>query len=455
MYMPNSKRRHSERDFTPTHPHAAAIDIGSRMHGAAVPPDRDTEPVRAFGTYTGDLQQLADWFERCGVRTMQRNPRAGCRRLRHRDKTANAPAFDARAALHAVLGVDLTQIHGLGPSLALKLIGECGTDLSAWPNAKHFTSWLCLAPANKISGGKVLSTRTRRSGSRAAALLRLAAVTVGRTQTALGAFYRRLSARVGKAKAVTATARKIATLFYDTLRHGINYADPGASYYEDSIAPGFSPTSDAARSLSVTCCTRCRRQGSFSGSLPDRLDEIARENGVAPEAIEVWFADEARVGQKNKITRRWAKRGTRPSAPKDQRTVSAYIFGAICPKDGKGAALVMPRCDTEAMNLHLAEIATQIAPGAHAALLVDQAGWHLSGGLIVPPNITLIALPAKCPELNPQENIWQFMRENWLSNRVFKSFNDIADHCCDAWNKLIDQPWRIMSIGIRDWAYRS
>ena len=152
---------------------------------------------------------------------------------RHRDKTANAPAFDARAALHAVLGVDLTQIHGLGPSLALKLIGECGTNLSAWPNAKHFTSWLCLAPANKISGGKVLSTRTRRSGSRAAALLRLAAVTVGRTQTALGAFYRRLSARVGKAKAVTATARKIATLFYNTLRHGIDYADPGASYYED------------------------------------------------------------------------------------------------------------------------------------------------------------------------------------------------------------------------------
>ena len=85
------------------------------------------------------------------------------------------------------------------------------------------------------------------------------------------------------------------------------------------------------------------------------------------------------MGQKNKITRRWAKRGTRPSAPKDQRTASAYIFGAICPRDGKGAALVMPRCDTEAMNLHLAEIATQIAPGAHAALLVDQAGWALKG----------------------------------------------------------------------------
>ena len=91
---------------------------------------------------------------------------------RQRTRQPNAPAFDARAALHAILGVDLTQIHGLGPYLALKLVGECGTDLRAWPSAKHFTSWLCLAPGNKISGGKVLSSRTRRSSSRAAALLR-------------------------------------------------------------------------------------------------------------------------------------------------------------------------------------------------------------------------------------------------------------------------------------------
>src|ERR1700726_2063472 len=107
-----------------------------------------------------------------------------------------------------------------------------GDDLSAWPSAKHFTSWLCLAPSNKISGGKVLSSRTRRSGSRVAALLRLAAVSVGRTKTALGAFYRRLSARIGKAKAVTAKARKIAVLFYNALRHGMDYIDPGASHYE-------------------------------------------------------------------------------------------------------------------------------------------------------------------------------------------------------------------------------
>jgi transposase len=152
---------------------------------------------------------------------------------RSTEKQSNGLAFDVHAALHGLLGCDLTQIHGLWPYLALKLVDECGTDLSAWPNAKHFTSWLCLAPSNKISGGEVLSARTRRSGSRAAALLRLAAVTVGRTETALGAFYRRLSARVSKAKAVTATARKIAVHFYNTLRHGMSYADPGASYYEE------------------------------------------------------------------------------------------------------------------------------------------------------------------------------------------------------------------------------
>ena len=151
---------------------------------------------------------------------------------RREKRQMNAPDFDVRAALFAVLGKDLTQIHGMGPYLALKLVSECGDDLSAWPSAKHFTSWLCLAPCNKISGGKVLSSRTRRSGSRVAALLRLAAVTIGRTETALGAFYRRLSARIGKSKAVTATARKIAVLFYNAMRHGLDYVDPGASAYE-------------------------------------------------------------------------------------------------------------------------------------------------------------------------------------------------------------------------------
>ena len=159
------------------------------------------------------------------------------------------------------------------------------------------------------------------------------------------------------------------------------------------------------------------------------------------------------MGQKNKITRRWARRGTRPSAPKDQRTSSAYIFGAICPAEGKGACLVLPRCTSEGMSLHLEEISRAVAPGAHAVLLLDQAGWHQSKRLVVPANITLMPLPAKAPELNPVENVWQFMRENWLSNRIFTSYSDILDHCCDAWNRLTDHPWRIMSIGLRDWAH--
>ena len=153
-------------------------------------------------------------------------------RRQHRTDQANALAFDVRAALFALLGKDITRIDGLGPYLSLKLIAECGDDLSSWPSAKHFTSWLGLAPSNKISGGKMLLSRTRRSGGRAAALLRLAAVTVGRTDTALGAFYRRLSSRIGKAKAVTATARKVAVLFYNAVRHGMEYVDPGASSYE-------------------------------------------------------------------------------------------------------------------------------------------------------------------------------------------------------------------------------
>ncbi len=105
------------------------------------------------------------------------------------------------------------------------------------------------------------------------------------------------------------------------------------------------------------------------------------------------------------------------------------------------------------MQLHLGEISSAVAPGAHAIVLLDQAGWHTSSKLDIPDNITLLPLPPKAPELNPVENIWQFLRQNWLSNRIFDSYDDILDHCCHAWNKLLDQPWSIMSIGRRDWAH--
>jgi transposase len=184
------------------------------------------------------------------------------------------------------------------------------------------------------------------------------------------------------------------------------------------------------------------------------MEEIAREKGVGIDAIEIWFADEARIGQKNKITRRWARRGTRPSAPSDLRTASTYIFGAICPKEGKAVGLILPKCNIEAMQLHLDEIVKDIEPGRHAVLMLDKAGWHTSPKLDVPGNLTLLPLPAKCPELNPVENVWEFMRDNWLSNRIFLNYDDIVDHCCDAWNKLRNQPWRVMSIGLRDWAHK-
>ena len=105
------------------------------------------------------------------------------------------------------------------------------------------------------------------------------------------------------------------------------------------------------------------------------------------------------------------------------------------------------------MILHLAEISQAVEPGAHAVLLLDQAGWHLSAKFTVRDNITLTPLPPKSPELNPTENIWQFIRDNWLSNRVFQSYGDILNHCCHAWNKLVDQPWIIMSIGLWEWAH--
>jgi transposase len=138
------------------------------------------------------------------------------------------PRFEIRTPLHQLAGVDLTQIDGIASYTALKLVAEIGTDMHRWPSEKHFTSWLTLAPKNKVSGGRLLSSQTQPSANRAAAILRMAAMSLGRTQTALGAFYRRLAFRVGKAKAITATARKLAVLVYRTLKGEVVYCDAGA-----------------------------------------------------------------------------------------------------------------------------------------------------------------------------------------------------------------------------------
>lgn len=144
----------------------------------------------------------------------------------------NEPRFEVRAPLHHLTGVDLSQIDGLGPYTALRLIAEIGTDMTRWPTEHHFTSWLTLAPRNQISGGRLLRSQTQPSANRAAGLLRLTAMSIGRTQTALGAFYRRLAYRVGKAKAITATARKLAIIVYRMLKGELTYNDPGAVAYE-------------------------------------------------------------------------------------------------------------------------------------------------------------------------------------------------------------------------------
>ena len=173
---------------------------------------------------------------------------------------------------------------------------------------------------------------------------------------------------------------------------------------------------------------------------------------VRGKPLEIWFQDEARVGQQGTLTRVWARRGTRPRAVRDTRYQWAYIFGAVCPDRATTAALVLPRADTEAMNLHLVEIGRAVAPGAHALLVLDGAGWHGGKDLVVPDNITLITLPPYAPELNPVENVWQFLRANKLAITVFDDYDDIVDKCCDAWTFFAQDNDTIASITSRSWA---
>ncbi len=154
---------------------------------------------------------------------------------RRRGRKRNEPRFDMRQGVHRATGVDLTRIDGIDGHTALKLLGEIGADVSAWKTVKHFTSWLGLCPGNKQSGGKRLSGRTKPCANRAAAALRLAACGLHRSQTALGAYLRRMKARLGAPKAITATAHKLARLIYFTLKYGWSYVDKGADWYEQQF----------------------------------------------------------------------------------------------------------------------------------------------------------------------------------------------------------------------------
>jgi hypothetical protein len=159
------------------------------------------------------------------------------------------------------------------------------------------------------------------------------------------------------------------------------------------------------------------------------------------------------VGQKGGHSYVWAAVGSRPPMVRDNRHDTAYIFGAICPARAAGAAIIAPAANTECMNLHLAEISTQVTPGAVAVLICDGAGWHKRGGkLDVPDNIRLLPLPAYSPELNPMENVWEYLRANKLAGCVWNDYDAILHACTEAWNWFVSDTDRVRSIGLRDWA---
>ena len=192
-------------------------------------------------------------------------------------------------------------------------------------------------------------------------------------------------------------------------------------------------------------------QTTFSTLVTAALPEAVRTVGTP---IEIWHQDEARIVQQATLTYIWADKGSRPAAPKDLRYEWAYLFGAVCAERGVGAGLVLPYANAEMMNLQLAEISQRVAAGAHRVLVVDGAGWHQSAGrLRVLDNLSLLHLPPYSPELNPAENVWQYLRQNHLSNRVFASYDAVVDACCDAWMTLMNTPEHIRSIAIRSWTH--
>jgi transposase len=168
--------------------------------------------------------------------------------------------------------------------------------------------------------------------------------------------------------------------------------------------------------------------------------------------LEIWFQDEARIGQQGTLTRIWAKQGSRPRAARDLRHEWAYIFGAVCPARRATAPLVLPHANTEAFSLHLAEISKEVATEAHAILILDGAGYHAATGLKTPDNISFLPLPSYAPELNPMENVWEYLRKNKLAITVYNDYEHIVDKSCEAWNFFAHDTAAVATITFRDWA---
>ena len=170
-----------------------------------------------------------------------------------------------------------------------------------------------------------------------------------------------------------------------------------------------------------------------------------------PEDIDVWFQDEARFGQQNQTTKIWAEKGTRPRVVKQQQFEYGYLFGAVCPSTGQTEALVTPYVNKEWMTQHLKQISEATTYNRHAVVIVDGAGWHTIDTVTAFENVTLIKLPPYSPELNPIEQVWQWLRQRCLSNRTFKGFDEIVEQVSSAWNTFVSDIDRVKKLCSRDW----
>ena len=175
-------------------------------------------------------------------------------------------------------------------------------------------------------------------------------------------------------------------------------------------------------------------------------------NSLSLDKVEVWFQDEARVGQRGTLTRIWAPKESRPGAVRQQQFEAAYMYGAVCPAEGKAVGIVMPKANSEGMQVHIDMIAAAVTSGKHPVLVVDRAAWHVTAKLRMPKNLSILPLPPYSPELNPVEQIWQQLRRSDWANRCFKNYDDILDVCCQAWNNFCLHPDAIRSLCSRNWA---
>ncbi len=172
---------------------------------------------------------------------------------------------------------------------------------------------------------------------------------------------------------------------------------------------------------------------------------------MALDRVDVWFQDEARFGQQNTTTRLWAEKGTRPRAIRQQQFEYVHIYGAACPSSGQTEALISPLLGKDAMRIHLKQISDATPAGRHAVIIMDRAGWHGEDLADEFPNISIIRLPPYSPELNPIEQVWQWLRQRELANRCFDGYDDIVEQVSRAWNSFRGQTGLVQKICSRDW----